>query len=426
MELADIFKVHEIYSKQYQKMNRDWLLAKYYHSLAVVKVGKHIIESDKNLSLADKGEYEAMINALLLHDFARSHEKKEDGSTAFRYHGAEGMMIANKDYGITDLRVLFPILMHDQMDTGFMTQTDAELMENPQYKVLRTEIRENILTMRQNYQGLSKCEKQSVNRVCALVKDADTLANMQDFEIMFPLTKEAKEAKISPAVWQAVSTQNYVNYNDVKTLPDRAMAYFAWAFKFQYATTLEEANKGKLFEKMKAYVIQSVWEEQKDNNPDIKIQLEQVSRQFDLVISMLEKHKEKLFQEESIGAIKIDYKNDEDIAYLLNNNNLLSNEMNKPNAVTHLEDIIFSPVFPRAYRRKSKEDQKEMLKTLSQAKGVLSESKLEKIFDTVQINSSTLFGQIDDSAQMCGKFKAMLKSCQKQQIQKTRYMGNSR
>ncbi len=39
----------------------------------------------------------------------------------------------------------------------------------------------------------------------------------------------------------------------------------------------------------------------------MEAQLEGVSKQFDSIISIIDDHREKLFQAESIGTIKIDY-----------------------------------------------------------------------------------------------------------------------
>lgn len=298
IELAKIFKVREIYANQYSAMNKDWLLAKYYHSLNVVETGEQIISQNKELSSASKAEYYAMVTALLTHDFARSHEKREDGSIAFKFHGAEGMQMLVETYDISDPRILFPVLMHDQMNKDFMEQSDADLQNNPQYTSLRPEIQKNIMDLRARYNTMPAHDKQFVNSTCALVKDADTLANMKDYEIMFPLTQEAKEPQISPSVWDAVSKGEYVNYNDVKTLPDRAMAYYAWAFKFQYPETLKVAEDEHLFDKMQQYVIDNVRGEQKDRNPNIETELKALSNQFNHIKALLAKQKTKLSNEQ--------------------------------------------------------------------------------------------------------------------------------
>lgn len=298
IELAKIFKVREIYANQYSAMNKDWLLAKYYHSLNVVETGEQIISQNKELSSASKAEYYAMVTALLTHDFARSHEKREDGSIAFKFHGAEGMQMLVETYDISDPRILFPVLMHDQMNKDFMEQSDADLQNNPQYTSLRPEIQKNIMDLRARYNTMPAHDKQFVNSTCALVKDADTLANMKDYEIMFPLTQEAKEPQISPSVWDAVSKGEYVNYNDVKTLPDRAMAYYAWAFKFQYPETLKVAEDEHLFDKMQQYVIDNVRAEQKDRNPNIETELKALSNQFNHIKALLAKQKTKLSNEQ--------------------------------------------------------------------------------------------------------------------------------
>ncbi len=47
--------------------------------------------------------------------------------------------------------------------------------------------------------------------------------------------------------------------------------------------------------------------------------------------------------------------------------------MNKQNAVKHLKNIIFSSSFPHIYHQKARGEQKEILKTLAQAKGMLTE-----------------------------------------------------
>ena len=298
IELAKIFKVREIYANQYSAMNKDWLLAKYYHSLNVVETGEQIISQNKELSSASEAEYYAMVTALLTHDFARSHEKREDGSIAFKFHGAEGMQMLVETYDISDPRILFPVLMHDQMNKDFMEQSDADLQNNPQYTSLRPEIQKNIMDLRARYNTMPAHDKQFVNSTCALVKDADTLANMKDYEIMFPLTQEAKEPQISPSVWDAVSKGEYVNYNDVKTLPDRAMAYYAWAFKFQYPETLKVAEDEHLFDKMQQYVIDNVRGEQKDRNPNIETELKALSNQFNHIKALLAKQKTKLSNEQ--------------------------------------------------------------------------------------------------------------------------------
>ncbi|NCB49854.1 MAG: hypothetical protein EOM53_04160 [Alphaproteobacteria bacterium] len=297
IELAKIFKIQEIYSGAYKEMNKEWLWAKYFHTLKVVETGLDIISETDNFKDVSEKEYEAMTNALLMHDFARSHEKREDGTIAFKFHGAEGMQMAKESYDIHDPLVLAPILIHDQMTRNFIDLGDEDLKKDPQYTVLRPELQKSIWEVRASYQALSPKDKKRVDDTCALVKDADTLGNMKDYEIMFPLTKEPKTPEISPKVWDAVRSGEYVNYGEIKSLPDRALAYFAWAFKFSFSSTIRVAMEKDLFNKMKNHVVKEVREAQKEI-PQLDEKLEKLEGSFDSIIHSIEKKKELLERKE--------------------------------------------------------------------------------------------------------------------------------
>ena len=297
IELMKIFKAQEIYKEDYHEKNRDWLWAKFFHTLKVVETGLEIMSETPLFDKISEKEYEAVTNALLMHDFARSFETRKDRPNLFKFHGAEGMHMVKETYHIEDPLILAPVLVHDQMTRNFLDLNDDELKKDSQYVVLRPEVQESVWAVRASYQALSPKEKKLVDYTCSLIKDSDTLANMRDHELLFPLTKEDKVPEISPKVLEAIHKGEYVDYRDVVTLPDRALAYTAWVFKFSFSSTIRVAMKEDLFNKMKNHILKEVREAQKDM-PQIDEKLENVEKQFDAIIHSIDKRREFLERKE--------------------------------------------------------------------------------------------------------------------------------
>lgn len=289
--LESTFKISEIYKQQYADFDTEWLTAKFFHTLNVVKTGKEIMYRNSELNSLPPQVQDDMIKALLFHDFARSHEKRADGQMPFRYHGAASTVMVAEHENISSPLILIPILVHDQMDRGFIDLPDEELKKSPNFQACSGKEQFMILQLRSAYNKLSAPDKRQVDLAVGLVKDADTLANMRDFEILFPLTKEAKDENISFAVQQNIDNKGYVDYSGIKTLPDRAMAYYAYAFKFTFAETMQAALDENLFTRIKDHVLKEVRQAKQGNVSESDLQ--KTGAAFDKVIRYFEDESNK-------------------------------------------------------------------------------------------------------------------------------------
>lgn len=277
IELMKIFKIQEIFAHKYEGEDLPWLRAKYFHSLRVVETGENIMDKEPVLKRAPQKVKQDMVLSLLMHDCARSYEKQNG---YFAYHGAEGAHMLLTKYHLFSPIVLSAVLLHDQMDTDLLTQNDADLNKNARFLSLRDPVKLSVKHIRKLYQESSKTDRFWIDRTCALVKDADTLANLNDYEMMFPLTQEAKTPLVSPLVLLAIENHDYVNYKDVKTLPDRAMAYLGWVYHFSYPATIQLAKEKNLFQGIKNYVLSQT--RQAGQSQDL------LERQFNAVLSSFE------------------------------------------------------------------------------------------------------------------------------------------
>ena len=282
--LDSIFQIKAIQSGQYDRGNKEWLFTKYHHSHEVLQAGKDILNFEKMGQTLSDTEKQIIEIALLLHDVGRAFEKNEDGSDKdFFLHGAEGMHFLKTKCKINEIAVLAAVMVHDQTDFLFLDTNEHALRRHPRFQLLPFQVKKSVLAVQKQYSQLSQKEKRFVKKVCHLVKDADTYANLKAFEKMFLVTKESKNALVSPQVLDQVLKKEYVRYKDVKTLPDRGMVYLAWMHHFHYPTTARLAQKERLPQRVKAHILSTLKQKRFS-----KFALMRISHSFDKVLFSLD------------------------------------------------------------------------------------------------------------------------------------------
>ena len=282
--LQQVYHIKEISANTYQKANKDWLFMKYHHSLDVLQLGDQLIEAEQSLSLLDHSQKQTLKKSLLWHDIGRAFEKDEQGQTIPNFlHGAEGMHYLKSQLKVDDVALLAAVMVHDRMDLNFLMLDYLELATCPTIRFLSPEAKESVLMLNKAFHALSESEKSFVLKAVHLVKDADTLANIQVFEKLINYSKAPLKAVITPAVFQSINQRSYVDYQDIHSLPDQGLVYFGWMYHFHFEATRLLAKKHSFAEKIKTYVLSTL----KENKDTDSASLSLVETQYNKAISLL-------------------------------------------------------------------------------------------------------------------------------------------
>lgn len=255
IDVLDAFKAFDIHTKRYTEKNKEWLSWKYFHTLDVVKTGFEIIQKEKILAEMSEESHKRMERSLLFHDIARSKQMMPNGCMIPHFvHGAEGMqMLLEK--GEQDISVLSSVLVHDQLTMNFLEEQEHILKQDIVFQKLPELVQKSVLTINQSYQSLSDKEKLFVRQTCFLVKDADTLSNILNYQQLLKIEKNTDIFHITPAVWKAVSERQYVSYKNVATFLDKILVYMAWTWHFYYEATIRILWQSDILNHMKEYVL---------------------------------------------------------------------------------------------------------------------------------------------------------------------------
>lgn len=248
----------EIQANTYQKGNRHWLDMKYHHSLKVLETGRNLLEQEPFFASLSPLMRQALDSAFLLHDIGRAFEFDENGIKIPHFiHGAEGMHYLKTSLQLSfdhlpDVMILSAILLHDQMD-------DLLLRENPcqqaKFHLISDKAQQTVLALYQAFNQFDPIEKELIFMCCHLVKDADVLTNLMVFEKLFSYSNVVTTPVVSPNVLMAIQNKKYVNYQDVKTLPDNGLVYFGWMYHFYFDVTRKIAFSHHLPELIKNHIL---------------------------------------------------------------------------------------------------------------------------------------------------------------------------
>ena len=279
-----VYHIKEILANTYQKGNKDWLFMKYHHSLDVLQLGEQLIETEPSLSVLDLSQKQTLKMALLWHDIGRALEKDEQGRTIDTFlHGAEGMHYLKSQLGVEDVALLAAVMVHDRMDLNFLMLDCGDLATCPTMRFLSPEAKESVFMLNKAFHTLAESEKSFVLKAVHLVKDADTLANIQVFEKLINYSKAPSKAFVTPAVFQSINQLSYVDYQDIHSLADQGLVYFGWMYHFYFEATRLLAKKHSFAEKIKTYVLSEL-KENKDTDHDALLLVE---AQYNKAISLL-------------------------------------------------------------------------------------------------------------------------------------------
>ncbi len=256
--LKSTYHFDEIQANTYQKGNRRWLDMKYHHSLRVLETGRELMRQEPFFAGLSPVMRQALESAFLLHDIGRAFEFDENGIKIPQFiHGAEGMHYLKTSLHLSfdhlpDVMILSAILLHDQMD-------DLLLRENPRqhakFHLISDNVQQTVLALYQAFEQFDPVEKELIFTCCHLVKDADVLTNLMVFETLFSYSNVVTTPVVSPNVLTAIQNKKYVNYQDVKTLPDNGLVYFGWMYHFYFDVTRKIAFSHQLPELIKTHIL---------------------------------------------------------------------------------------------------------------------------------------------------------------------------
>lgn len=283
-QFQNVYHVDEIQSGIYQKGNKSWLDLKYHHSLNVLSLGDVLIQNEPSLSCLSDEKKQIIRFALLLHDVGRAFEKDEHGKTIpFFLHGAEGMHYLKSEFLIEDIAILAAVMVHDRLDFDFLTLPEEDLKTHSLFQQISKSAQKSVIELNQKFHLLSDSEKSFVISTCYLVKDADTLSNIQIFQKLLSLSTASQRAKVSTNVLRSIRARSYVDYSDIQTLPDQGLTYFGWMFRFYY-----NATRKFVFEENFPFLIKDhIIQELEKNTQNQKAEILEVSSFYDEAISLL-------------------------------------------------------------------------------------------------------------------------------------------
>jgi hypothetical protein len=199
-----------------------WMIHKYEHSKKVLNAGVELMVRNKTLREQPKEIKDAWMCALLLHDLALSKAtfSKEGAYQGVCFNGViqypHGQMasLMLKDKNITATHILLPIMLHDQISgvPEEYSQQDCPEM--------------------QQYYAMNEDEKKVVCLGCNLVRDADQLANLMDYNHLLDQIekKRMEQPYVSQCVEDAIYDQHMVANKDCKTFLDFAVRDAAWIY----------------------------------------------------------------------------------------------------------------------------------------------------------------------------------------------------
>ncbi len=157
---------------------------KYRHTMEVIAAGEEIIKNEPMLNCLPDDVQQDFIDACLFHDVSRSFDiDPQTGKYLFQYHGIESAKVA-KQYGVTSLNILIPVMLHDLINGSLLYLPMYELEVDVRYTCQSEENKAFIKEMRDGFYKLSEKDKEIVESGRKLVKDADMLANWRVFERM--------------------------------------------------------------------------------------------------------------------------------------------------------------------------------------------------------------------------------------------------
>ena len=269
---------------------QQWLLHKYIHSIRVLEAGVDIILGEEKLKNQPEHIKKDWYNALLMHDVGRAYERSREGKNILRYpHGTLGMEMLER-CGITSPHVLFPVLMHDRMNFDIFSlkpedvMTDPHFKEDKKYKDVPIKIKETIKNLLEQYHRMNPKEQEAIRLGCKMVVDADQLANLKEFDKMLNLSNLPMIPAVSEPVEQAIKEQHYVNYKDLKTYPDEAVAYMAWMFYGNYPAYRSELIKNDLLTTIRQFVVKKIKQNESPEN------VEKLDKKLEGLQSIIEKN----------------------------------------------------------------------------------------------------------------------------------------
>lgn len=235
-----------------------WKVHKYSHSVKVLRAGIDIMNREPELAEISPEVKQNWMAALLVHDIGRANEINSNKQKIYKHaHGAEGLQMLVES-GETSLNILIPVLLHDQMNSAFLNSNDADLSANPRFQAMPEQIQASIQNLRKRYDQTSAEEKNIIDLGCKLVADADKLGNLREANRMLDLSVLPLDAKITPLVIEQVHQHGFVNFNDMNSYPDEAVAYMAWSYKFNFASAQKEVIEGGTIDKIYNYTVQEI------------------------------------------------------------------------------------------------------------------------------------------------------------------------
>ena len=214
-----------------------------------------------------------------MHDIGRAYEVNYQGKRILKYpHGTLGMEMLHRQ-GIQSPHILLPILMHDRIHFDIFALKPEEIMTDSHFANVPDKVKGTIKSLMEQYYKMDKKEQEAIRLGCRMLVDADQLANLKDFDKMLNLSRYEKRPEISQEVRQAIKEGHLVNYKDLKTYPDEAVAYMAWMFDGNFPSFRNELVENDLLNKMRHFVIKKMIQ----NDPtkdfkDLDIELQKMQR----------------------------------------------------------------------------------------------------------------------------------------------------
>lgn len=240
---------------------QQWMLHKYQHSIKVLRTGIELINREPELKSAPDFVKKEWMDALLMHDWGRADEISLDGKKILKVpHGTFGVQKLIED-GVTALNVLLPVFMHDQYDSKVLNYSDEKFVDFPFYKNSTDEMRQNLLYLKHRYQTSSPEDRKYIDLGCDLVRDADKLSNLREFQKMLNLSFCQKVPEFSADVVAELKQGKLVDYKKLRTYPDEALAYMAWSYDFNFASTKNELKKNRTLWKIADFTVSEVQKE---------------------------------------------------------------------------------------------------------------------------------------------------------------------
>jgi hypothetical protein len=237
--------------KTTSKYYKEWINHKYKHSIGVMRCAIELIKREPRLSALPDDIKAQVIDAAILHDTGRVSEVDwQTGDFVKLDHGVEGAVEAF-NLGEYSFLTLIAVWVHNKIDERHILMSNSAFERTAYFKNLSDENKVFVQILRKNFKALPKKDRETIMLATEIVKDADKIDNMLNFQDMTSLNRLSTKPEISKSTIRDFYNGGLIREH--KTLLDHLFGVMAWMQDLRFQATRDWVKKDGSLKKIKAY-----------------------------------------------------------------------------------------------------------------------------------------------------------------------------